>query len=72
MHLYRSLASPVDVPSFGETPVDGLVRTHWTLGVCVVCGHEHPPAGSAAEPAAQAAAPSCGRSRLYRQLRAES
>jgi hypothetical protein len=24
-----------------EAPVDGLVRTRYTLCVCVVCGHEH-------------------------------
>lgn len=23
-------------------PVAGVIRTHWTLAVCVVCGHEQP------------------------------
>ena len=23
-------------------PLDGLVRTHWSLAVCVACGHEQP------------------------------
>ena len=23
-------------------PISGLIRTHWVLSVCVVCGHEQP------------------------------
>jgi ribosomal protein L37E len=34
MEAHRSVTRAV------EAPVDGLVRTRYTLVVCVVCGHE--------------------------------
>ena len=35
---HRNQPSPSPPPD-GE-PLTGLVRTHWMLAVCVVCGHE--------------------------------
>ena len=62
-------AQPVD--SRELQPVDGLERTHWTLAVCVVCGHEQPRGEHC-----RATCPGCGAQLrsfpLYRQLRAES
>ena len=53
-----------------RVPVDGLVRTHWTLVVCVVCGHEQPRGERC-----RASCPGCGAHlhafRMYRALRAE-
>ena len=31
---------PVNVPE--DDQVHGVLRTHWVLGVCVVCRDEHP------------------------------
>jgi hypothetical protein len=51
-------------------PLDGLVRTHWSLAVCVVCGHEQP-RGEHSHASCR-----CGAQLrtfpLYRGLRAES
>jgi rubrerythrin len=38
MLLDRNQPFPFPPPD-GE-PLTGLVRTHWMLAVCVVCGHE--------------------------------
>jgi predicted RNA-binding Zn-ribbon protein involved in translation (DUF1610 family) len=50
-------------------PVAGLVRTHWVLSVCVVCGHEQPRGENS-----RATCPGCGAQlrsfALYRDLRA--
>ncbi len=40
MLLHRN--HPSASPSPDALPVAGLVRTHWVLSVCVVCGHERP------------------------------
>ena len=37
LHRNQPSSSPPDA-----LPVAGLVRTHWVLSVCVVCGHERP------------------------------
>ena len=54
-----------------EAPVNGLVRTRYTLAVCVVCGHEriHTPRN-------ETSCPQCGASArrsfaLFRDLRRE-
>ena len=54
-----------------EAPVDGLVRTRYTLVVCVVCGHERIHA-----PQQETSCPQCGASArrsfaLFRDLREE-
>ena len=54
-----------------EAPVEGLVRTRYTLMVCVVCGHEH-----IHTPRQQTSCPECGASArrsfaLFRDLREE-
>jgi hypothetical protein len=50
-------------------PVAGLVRTHWVLSVCVVCGHERPHGERH-----RASCPTCGAQLrsfgLYRDLQA--
>jgi len=50
-------------------PVAGLVRTHWVLSVCVVCGHERPHGERH-----RATCPTCGAQlrsfALYRDLQA--
>ena len=51
-------------------PVAGLVRTHWVLSVCVVCGHERPHGERH-----RATCPTCGAQLrsfpLYRDLQAK-
>jgi predicted RNA-binding Zn-ribbon protein involved in translation (DUF1610 family) len=52
-----------------QAPVDGLIRTRYTLDVCVVCGHEHVHA-----PRQESSCPQCGGSAcrscaLFRELR---
>jgi len=54
-----------------EAPVDGLVRTRYTLVVCVVCGHER-----IDTPRNETSCPQCGASArrsfaLFRDLRQE-
>jgi rRNA maturation protein Nop10 len=54
-----------------EAPVDGLVRTRYTLVVCVVCGHER-----IHRPRQETTCPECGASArssfaLFRDLREE-
>ena len=54
-----------------EAPVEGLVRTAYTLAVCVVCGHER-----IHTPRQQTSCPGCGASArrsfaLFRDLREE-
>jgi predicted RNA-binding Zn-ribbon protein involved in translation (DUF1610 family) len=56
-------------PRADEAPVDGLVRTRYTLDVCVVCGHER-----VRTPRAETSCPECGGSArrsfaLFRELR---
>jgi rubrerythrin len=68
MLLHRN---PPQVDDPERVPVDGLVRTHWALAVCVVCGHEQPRGERS-----RASCPGCGAQLrtfpLYRGLRAES
>lgn len=52
-----------------QAPLDGLIRTRYTLEVCVVCGHER-----IHTPRQDTACPECGASArrsfaLYRSLR---
>ena len=52
-----------------QAPVDGLIRTRYTLDVCVVCGHER-----IQTPGQEASCPQCGGSAgrsfaLFRGLR---
>ena len=67
MHQNRNPASDEEE----RVCVDGLVRTHWVLAVCVVCGHEQPRGEHARQ-----TCPGCGAQlrsfALYRELRAES
>ena len=54
-----------------EAPIDGLIRTRYTLDVCVVCGHER-----IQTPGQEASGPECGGSArrsfaLFRGLREE-
>ena len=60
-----------NVTRAAEAPVDGLVRTRYTLVVCVVCGHERIHA-----PRNETCCPQCGASArrsfaLFRDLRQE-
>jgi predicted RNA-binding Zn-ribbon protein involved in translation (DUF1610 family) len=52
-------------------PVAGVIRTHWTLAVCVVCGHEQPRGEHS-----RASCPGCGAQlrvfTLYRDLHANA
>ena len=52
-------------------PVAGVIRTQWTLAVCVVCGHEQPRGEHS-----RASCPTCGAQlrvfALYRDLRASA
>ncbi len=61
---------PLSVHDAELIPLDGLVRTHWTLAICVICGHEQPRGEHA-----RAVCPGCGAQlrsfALYRDLRAE-
>src|SRR5450759_4450608 len=41
-HVMLSHRDSAPAPTPPSDPVDGLVRTHWTLAVCVVCGYEQP------------------------------
>ena len=67
MFLDRNQLSPS--PPLDTVPVAGLVRTHWVLSVCVVCGHERPQGERH-----RAACPTCGAQlrsfALYRELQA--
>jgi hypothetical protein len=64
---HRNQPSPAPPPD--ALPVAGLVRTHWVLSVCVVCGHERPHGERH-----RASCPTCGAQLhsfpLYRDLRA--
>jgi len=66
---HRKSQQPVQTPQ--QESVDGLVRTHWALAVCVVCSHEQPRGERN-----RASCPVCGAQLrtfpLYRQLRAQS
>jgi rubrerythrin len=70
-HVMLSNRDSAPAPTPPADPVDGLVRTRWTLAVCVVCGHEQPRGERG-----RASCPGCGAQLrtfpLYRQLRAES
>ena len=60
---------PSSSPPPDAVPVVGLIRTHWVLSVCVVCGHERPHGERH-----RAACPTCGAQlrsfALYRELQA--
>jgi hypothetical protein len=66
MLVHRSQPS---FPPPDALPVAGLVRTHWVLSVCVVCGHERPHGERH-----RATCPTCGAQlrgfALYRDLQA--
>ena len=52
-----------------QAPIDGLIRTRYTLEVCVVCGHER-----VHTPRQESSCPECGASAhrsfaLFRELR---
>ena len=66
-----SMQPQANATSALEAPVEGLVRTRYTLMVCVVCGHEH-----IHTPRQQTSCPECGASArrsfaLFRDLREE-
>ena len=67
--LSQHHSQPVHTPD--RESVDGLVRTHWSLAVCVVCGHEQPRGEHS-----RASCPGCGAQLrtfpLFRALRAEA
>ena len=67
MLLHRNQPSPSPPPD--AVPVAGLIRTHWVLSVCVVCGHERPHGERH-----RATCPTCGAQLrsfpLYRDLQA--
>ena len=62
--------NPAPSPLPGTERLDGLVRMHWSLAVCVVCGHEQPRGEHS-----RAICPGCGAQlrifALYRDLHAE-
>ena len=63
------MRSEGNAPCADEAPVDGLVRTRYTLDVCVVCGHER-----VHTPRQESSCPECGASAhrsfaLFRELR---
>ena len=65
------MRSEGNAPCAPEAPVDGLIRTRYTLGVCVVCGHERVHAARQ-----ESSCPECGASArrsfaLFRALREE-
>ena len=67
----QSMQSQPNATSALETPVDGLLRTPYTLMVCVVCGHER-----VHTPRQQTSCPECGATArrsfaLFRDLREE-
>ncbi len=66
MQLDRNLPAADD-----DVRVDALVRTHWSLAVCVVCGHEQPRGEQC-----RASCPGCGAQlrifALYRDLQAQA
>ncbi|MGO9788136.1 MAG: hypothetical protein ACLP8S_01045 [Solirubrobacteraceae bacterium] len=63
----RNASPPVETPD--TQPLAGLVRTHWMLALCVVCGHERVHGERH-----HASCPSCGAAlhsfALYRDLSA--
>jgi len=64
----QTQTNPTSAP---EAPVEGLVRTRYTLMVCVVCGHER-----VHTPRQESSCPECGASALrpfalFRDLREE-
>jgi rubrerythrin len=67
MRLQRSRPAPDAAPD--AEPLGGLVRTHWMLALCVVCGHERVHGERA-----RATCPTCGATLhsfpLYRDLHA--
>jgi hypothetical protein len=62
--------NPPPSPPPDSQTLDGLIRTHWSLAVCVACGHEQPRGEHN-----RASCPGCGAQLrvfpLYRDLRAE-
>jgi hypothetical protein len=67
MRFHRNQTSPSSPPD--AVAVVGLIRTHWVLAVCVVCGHERPHGERH-----RASCPTCGAQlrsfALYRDLEA--
>jgi len=67
LRFHRNQPSPSPPPD--AVAVAGLVRTHWVLSVCVVCGHERPHGERH-----RASCPTCGAQlrsfALYRDLEA--
>ena len=61
--------NPAPSPLPDSERLDGLARTHWSLAVCVVCGHEQPRGEHN-----RASCPGCGAQlrifALYRELHA--
>jgi predicted RNA-binding Zn-ribbon protein involved in translation (DUF1610 family) len=71
MHPHRNSAPPTPAGAPTEHPVGGLIRTHWVLSVCAVCGHEQPRGENSRH-----TCPTCGAALLafplYRDLTARS
>ena len=69
--MSTSARSPAADDPAAAMPLAGLIRTHWALAVCVVCGHEQPRGENS-----RATCPGCGAQlrtfALYRELRADS
>jgi hypothetical protein len=54
-----------------EAPVEGLVRTRYTLVVCVVCGHERVHTPRHENSCLECGASACRSFALFRDLREE-
>ena len=69
--MSRNVRGPAADAAAASVPLAGLIRTHWALAVCVVCGHEQPRGENS-----RATCPGCGAQlrtfALYRELRADS
>jgi hypothetical protein len=69
--MFPSSSSQQAAVPADAVPVTGVIRTHWTLAVCVVCGHEQPRGERC-----RASCPACGAQlrmfALYRDLRASA
>jgi rubrerythrin len=69
--MSSNIRGPAAYGAATSVPLAGLIRTHWALAVCVVCGHEQPRGENS-----RATCPGCGAQlrtfALYRELRADS
>ena len=67
--MFPSSTSQQPTTPADTLPVAGVIRTHWRLAVCVVCGHEQPRGEQC-----RASCPGCGAQlrtfALYRDLHA--